>query len=109
MKARITTALVCVLLAAAISVAHEGMEHVMGTVKAISANSITVQTTGQEPREVTIALLPSTKFSMDGADTTAKALKIGQRVVVHAKPNAGKLEAAKVVFGKTSEHMDMHH
>lgn len=108
MKSRISMLLSCILWFATASLAHNGMEHLMGTVKAVSANSITVQTVGKESKEITIALLPSTKFTKDGADTPRTDLKVGDRVVVHAKPNGDKLEAVTVVFGKMSGHMEMH-
>lgn len=97
------------LMVATAGHANGGMENVMGTVKAISANSITVETMGKEPKPVTVVLLPSTKFIKDGADTSVKDLKVGNRVVINAKRNADKFEAARVIFGKMFEHMDMHH
>ena len=92
-----------------VSRARGDVENVMGTVKAISANSITVETMGKEPKPVTVTLLTSTKFIKDGADTSAKDLKVGDRVVVTVKLNGDKLEVVRVVFGKMFEHMDMHH
>ena len=77
----------------------------MGTVKTISANSVTVETAAQEPKTITVALLPSTKFVKSGADASLKDLKVGDRVVVEAKENKdNKLEAVSVTFGKQPPH-----
>ena len=82
---------------------------VMGTGKAISANSITVETMEKAPKPVTITLLPSTKFIKDGVGTSVKNLKGGDGVVVSVKPNGDSFEAVSVVFGQIFQHMDMHH
>jgi Domain of unknown function (DUF5666) len=76
--------------------ADNAAKNVMGTVKAISSNSITVETMGKTPKPVTVTVLPSTKFIKDGADTSLKELKIEDRVVVSGKPNGDKFEATKV-------------
>jgi hypothetical protein len=81
--------------------AHNGMEHIMGTVKTISATAVTVETAAQDPKTITVALLPSTKFVKSGADASLKDLKVGDRVMVEAKENSSeKLEAVSVTFGK---------
>jgi Domain of unknown function (DUF5666) len=105
MKIRIAMLLLCVPLLAILTFGHNGMEHVMGTVKAISANSVTVKTAAQEPKTITVALLPSTKFVKSGADASLKDLKVGDRVMVEAKENSSdKLEAVSVTFGKQPPH-----
>ncbi len=81
----------------------------MGTVKAVSASSITVETMDKAPKPVTITVLPSTKFTKDGTVTSVKDLKIGDGVVVSVKPNGDKFEAVSVTFGQMFQHMDMHH
>jgi Domain of unknown function (DUF5666) len=105
MKIRISMLWLCVALLAAATFAHNGMEHVMGTVKTISANSVTVETAAQEPKTITVALLPSTKFVKSGADASLKDLKVGDRVMVEAKEDSSdKLEAVSVTFGKQPPH-----
>src|ERR1700674_1546567 len=79
MKLRFAAALICTSLFGIAASAHNGIEHVMGTVKDISATSVTIQTEGNAPQEVTIALLPTTKFHKDGAESTMKALNVGDR------------------------------
>jgi hypothetical protein len=108
-KTKALILLLSTLMLAVVSNADKAVENVMGTVKAISANSITVETVGKTPKPVTITVLPSTKFIKDGADTSVKDLKIEDRVVVSVKPNGDKFEAIKVVFGQAFQHMDMHH
>jgi hypothetical protein len=92
-------------LLAVATFAHNGMEHVMGTVKTISANSVAVETAAQDPKTITVVLLPSTKFVKSGADASLKDLKVGDRVMVEAKEDSSdKLEAVSVTFGKQPPH-----
>jgi hypothetical protein len=105
MKIQIAMFLLCASLLAASTLAHNGMDHVMGTVKNISANSVTVETASPEPKTITVALLPSTKFLKSGAGASIKDLKVGDRVMVEAKENSSdKLEAVSVMFGKQQPH-----
>lgn len=101
--------LLSLIMLAVVSRADNNAETVMGTIKAISANSITLETMGKTPKSVTVTVLPSSKFIKDGADTSVKDLKIEDRVVVSVRPNGDKFEAIKVVFGQIFQHMDMHH
>jgi hypothetical protein len=71
-----------------IAFGHNGVEHVMGTVTAISASSITVETA--QHTTATVILATSTKFTNKGAAAALKDLKIGERVVIDAKPDAAK-------------------
>jgi co-chaperonin GroES (HSP10) len=75
-------------------------QHVMGTVTAMSPNSITIQTAAKAPKTITVSVVPSTKFLKSGADAPITDLKVGGRVVIHAKLIGDKLEAATVKFGK---------
>ena len=114
MKVRVKL-LASVLLFATAGFAHNGNEHVMGTVTGISANSITVQSTGKPPKTTTVSVVSSTMFMKSAAHASLKDLKVGDRVVVEAKQNKdNKLEAVSVTFGKPAPHadmgtMDMHH
>lgn len=81
--------------------AHNGMEHVMGTVAAVTENSITVDTV--KHTKVTVLIDPSTKFIDNNAQATLSNLKVGDRVVIHAKRNADKkLVGAEVKWGAGS-------
>ena len=111
MKLRVML-LSCTLLFAMASFAHNGNEHVMGTVTAISANSISVQSAGKEAKATTVSILSSTMFMKSAAQSSLKDLKVGDRVVIEAKENKDdKLEAVSVTFGKPAAHdmgsMDM--
>jgi exosome complex RNA-binding protein Rrp4 len=100
MKTRVSVLALCIAGLAMAALAHNGVEHVMGTVKDVSSNSITVETTGKAPKTMTVALVASTQFIKDGATTSAKELKAGDRVVLNVKENKEKPEAVSVVFGK---------
>jgi hypothetical protein len=73
------------------TLAHGGMDHVMGTVKSVSATSLTVTTKGG--KDVEVQLDAETRF--EGASSAA-GLKPGQRVVVHAKKAGEGLHAETV-------------
>lgn len=85
---------------ASVLTAHEGMHHLLGKVTAVTGSSITVETAGKEPQAVTVLITPQTKFEKDGSPAALKDLKVGERVVIHAKEKNKKLEAALVIFGK---------
>lgn len=98
-------ALFALLLGSLSTFAHNGMEHVMGTVAAVTDNSITVDTV--KHTKVTVLLDPSTKFIHSSAQASLQDLKVGDRVVVEAKPNRDKkLVAAEVKWGPGSMKMD---
>ena len=77
--------------------AHGGMQHVMGTVKAIGADSITVETKTHQTQVVSVN--SQTKFIKSGKPSSLGELKTGDRVVIHAKLADKKLVAAEVNFG----------
>ena len=77
--------------------AHNGMEHVMGTVASISGNSITVTTT--DGRTQTVTTTADTKYSKMNAGIALKDLKVGDHVVIHATKKDNKLIAATVQVG----------
>ena len=86
-----------------------GAQNVMGTVKSISATSITVETMDQTRQSVTVTVLASTKFNKDGRASSLSDLQVGDRVLVNADKNGERLETSKVTFGQLFQHMDMHH
>lgn len=95
---KIGIALLALLLGCAAAVAHNGVEHVMGTVTAVTDKSITVDTLKHEA--VTVLLDPATTFSNSGKDATLKDVKVGTRVVINAKENAEKkLVSVSVKWG----------
>jgi hypothetical protein len=86
-----------VALAAGAALAHGTALHVMGTVTAMTDDSITVQTKAKEP--VTVYIMPDTKYEKSGSAASMKDLKIGDRVVIHAAKMNDKLMASEVSFG----------
>lgn len=97
MKVRTVVLLVCMTLAAGAAWAHGGEEHVLGTVSSVSPASITVKTTAG--KMVTVGVVPETTFSKAKVAMKVGDLKVGDRVVIHAKePQEGTLVADTVEF-----------
>jgi hypothetical protein len=97
MKTRVLILAVCISLIAVAALAHNGEEHVIGTVANLAQNSITVKTTAN--KVVTVAVVPETKFIRDKVGAKIGDLKAGERVVIHAKePTEGSLVADTVEF-----------
>jgi hypothetical protein len=90
---------VVVLLVPVLSFAHGGGKHVMGTVKAVDNETLTIET--KDRKEVKVTADQQTRFEKSGAHATLKDLGIGERVVVHtAKPDkSGAMKAVLVKFG----------
>jgi len=63
-----------------VAFAHEGNEHVRGVVTAISAQSITVQTTAK--KTTTLTLSDKTTFKQAGKVAHVTDIKVGERVVI---------------------------
>jgi hypothetical protein len=99
MKKLFSIALLFAILAPA-TVAHGTEKHVLGTVTKISDTEITVET--QEKQLTVVKIAPETSFVKSGATANLKDLKVGDRVVIHAKPVGGELIAHEVRFGKTA-------
>jgi hypothetical protein len=92
---------IVLLIGSAIAFAHNGIEHVLGTVSTVSDTSIAVRTV--KNTTVNVLLDPSTTYSMNDAKASLKDLKPGERVVVNAKDNAqDKLVAVSVRWGANS-------
>src|SRR5258708_37452149 len=85
---RSVIALLALMLGPAIAFAHNGIEHVMGTVTAVTDTSVTVDTT--KHTSVTVLLDASTTFSNNDAPASLKSLKVGQRVEINAQENTEK-------------------
>jgi hypothetical protein len=86
--------------------AHNGIEHVMGTLSAKSPASVTVET--PKHTKVTVLLDPSTTYSFNDKTASLNDLKIGERVVVNAKESADeKLHGVSIRWGANStSHAD---
>jgi len=96
MKKLLATLFTVVLMVSS-AYAHDGMEHVMGTVASITDNSITVTTTDGKTQTVTAT--SDTKYSKMGAAIALKDIKVGDHVVIHASKKNDKLIAATVQVG----------
>jgi hypothetical protein len=90
--------LLAIISLAAVAFAHGTDKHVLGTVTKITDTEITVETQTNEVQVVKIA--PDTSFVKSGANATLKDLKVGDRVVIHAKPVGSDLIAHEVRFGR---------
>jgi Cu/Ag efflux protein CusF len=84
-------------LIGSVAYAHNGMEHVMGTVSAITDTSVTVTTT--DGKLQTVAITPDTKYSKMDTSITLKDIKVGDHVVIHASKKNNQLTAATVKVG----------
>ena len=108
MKKHLAVLSFCLVFLAAMALAHGDMQHVMGTVTQISADSITVKTT--KGKVVTVVVAADTKFMKDKADAKIADVKVGDRVVIEAKKDekdATKLVAHMVMMGQM--HKTAHH
>jgi Domain of unknown function (DUF5666) len=90
-----------ILILSTIVLAHGGLEHVMGIVTKIDPGSITVKATTGEVK--TVMVLPTTKFVRGSAAATAQDVKVGDRVVIHAKPEGEMLNAVEVKIGEAKD------
>lgn len=81
--------------------AHGDQLHVMGTVTQIDATSITVKTTTGEI--TTVMIVAETKFVKGASTVTQQDVKVGDRVVIHAKPEGNMLHAAEVRIGTSAK------
>jgi hypothetical protein len=86
--------MVAALAAPTLALAHEGGSHAKGTVHEITPDRIVV--TSQQGKDLAFALAPDTTFERGKARARRGDVKIGERVVVHAK-HAGDREIATVV------------
>jgi len=76
---------------------HGNEKHVMGVVKSIGADFVTVETANHQSQ--TVQITAQTKFIRSGEPSSLHDLKAGDRVVIHAKLSGDKLEATEVKFG----------
>jgi len=97
MKSGLSTVFLAGVMAVS-AFAHGGAEHVIGIARTITANSVTVENAKHEM--VTVLLRPTTEVKKSGVIVKIGALKVGDRVVIHAEENkADKLEAEEIEFG----------
>ncbi len=93
----LTELLICTLLLGTLTFAHGSMEHVMGTVTAITDHSLSVKT--RDGATKTVGFDSETKFVKGDAAATVKDVQVGSRVVIHAHNHDNSLHAAEVKIG----------
>ena len=84
--------------------AHNGMEHVRGTVTAIAATNITVK--AADGTSQTVLLTADTKYWKGTTPEAINDVKVGDRVVVHATKKGAQLVAAEVKTGTGKAQAD---
>ena len=77
--------------------AHDGGNHVKGTVTSITADTITLKST--EGASMSVHYDPTTKFEKSKAAATVKDLMVGDRVVIDFEEMYGTHHATWVRFG----------
>ncbi|MEK6397724.1 MAG: DUF5666 domain-containing protein [Terriglobus sp.] len=84
--------------------AHNGMDHIMGTIASITPTTLSVKSA--KDGKITPVLTDSKTMYMRGkAMITPKDIHTGDRVVIHARKVDGKFLAAEVEVGAaTAEH-----
>jgi hypothetical protein len=95
---RIASGLLIFLAFSLVTLAHGTDKHVLGIVTKITDAEVTVQ--AQDGSLQVVKIAPDTSFVKSGASATIKDLKVGDRVVIHAKPVGSDLIAHEVRFGK---------
>jgi len=98
---RLSVLAVGLIFLSTIVLAHGDQQHVMGTVTKVDAASISVKTTTGE--EKVVMILSTTKFVKGTAPATAHDLRVGDRVVIHAKPEGNMLDATEVKISETKD------
>jgi hypothetical protein len=94
---KLIAALFVLFLAVGPAYAHNGMEHVMGTVESVTATSITVKTKDGQSR--TVSVNSETTYSRMDKPVTINNLAIGDHVVIHANEKNEQLIAIEVKVG----------
>ncbi len=100
-------ALVALVMGSAIAYAHNGIEHVLGTVTAVSESAITVETV--KHTSVTVIVDASTTYTHSDEKAAIKDLKKGERVAINAKESTEKkLVAVSVKWGSSTTGAPAH-
>jgi Domain of unknown function (DUF5666) len=93
----LTLALTYALLLGTLAFAHGGMDHVVGTITAVTDHSLSVKT--RDGAIKTVEFDGETKFVKGDAAATIKDVQVGSRVVIHAHNHDNTLHAAEVQIG----------
>ena len=104
-KGAVVFALFLLLANSRVAYAHNGVEHLMGTVTKVSAEAVTVETTGKKIVEISVN--SKTKYTRNDKAAVAGDMKVGDCVMINAKQVNEKLVADTVKLG-TSESTPNH-
>jgi hypothetical protein len=100
-KTTVALLLLLTAFAGTAAFAHGGKSHrLMGTVKALHENHLTVTTT--DGKEATVTLAADTKYERDGKAVDRSALTEGTRVSIHLDED--DKTALEVKIGAPAEH-----
>ena len=95
---RLLIAFWLLLALAAVAWAHGDEQHVMGTVSKIDGSSITVK--AQDGSLQTVVVTSETKYEKAGVAARLEDVKVGARVVIHARKMGDMLHATAVRIGE---------
>jgi hypothetical protein len=94
-------ALAILALGSTTAFAHDGIEHIMGTLSAKTSTTVTVETV--KHTKVTVLLDPATTFSWNDKSASLNDLKVGERIIANAKEDANeKLHCVSIRWGANS-------
>ena len=93
----VVMAIAMIAISSSLALAHGDQQHVMGIITKIDASSVSVKTTTGQIKVVMIQA--TTKFLKGTSAITQQDLKVGDRVVIHAKPEGNMLHATEVKVG----------
>lgn len=86
--------------------AHEGSQHILGTVTTVAPDHVTVQT--PDNKTVTIKTTAQTRYRTTKEASTREALKVGARVVAEVTKDAAGLTASEVRFSSVAPKPGSH-
>lgn len=96
LKRMSTLAVITVFCLHTLAFAHGDKPHVMGTVAAVDAQHMVIQT--KEGKTLSVLLNKATKYRKGEAAATGAALKVGDRVVVDVAGKGDTLTASEIRF-----------
>jgi len=91
-------------LVSGIAYAHNGVEHLMGTVTAVTDSSLTVETV--KHTSVIVLVNQTTKFTKNDSQIARRDVKVGDRVVIDAQVVSDKNLVGVVVKLGSAAHSD---
>jgi type 1 fimbria pilin len=107
MKKNCLTFLALCFFATAV-MAHGGYVHLKGTITKIDGGTISIQTPGGDAKQFTVTAdtkitrkMPATGTQSADTPATLQDLQVGDRVVVHVKPQGSTYVAHEITFVST--------